>query len=84
MVSDQLDTLGDDQKTAIFFSLFSKELLSDLEYRFKINLNAEQKVEDVIEKMKEYLKGQRSIVLARYHLFTRRQQLGETFDEWMC
>lgn len=83
-MSDQLDTLGDDQKTAVFFNLFSKELLNDLEYRFKISIDAEQKVEEVIEKIKEYLKGQRSMVLARYNLFTRRQQQGETFEEWYC
>ena len=55
-----------------------------MEYRFKINIDAEQKVEDVIAKMKDYLKGQRSIVVARYNLFTRRQQMGETFDDWYC
>ena len=34
--------------------------------------------------MKEYLKGQRSMVLARYNLFTRRQQQGDTFEDWYC
>ena len=84
VVSDQLDTLSDPQKTAIFFSLFTKELLSDLEYRLKINVDADQKVDDVIAKIKEYLKGQRSMVLARYNLFTRRQQQAETFEDWYC
>ena len=55
-----------------------------MEYRFKINVNADQKVDEIIEKMKEYLKGQRSMVLARYNLFTRRQQQGETFEDWYC
>ena len=64
-VSDQLDALNDEQKTEIFFNLFSKELLSDLEYSFKITVNAEQKVDGIIEKMKTYIKGQRSMVLAR-------------------
>ena len=68
VISDQLDTLSDPQKTAIFFSLFTKELLSDMQYRFKIDIDADQKVEEVIAKIKEYLKGQRSMVLARYHL----------------
>ena len=84
VISDRLDTLPDKEKTAIFFSFFSKELLSDLEYRFKVNIDAEQKVEYVIEAMKTYLKGQRSIILARYSLFTRRQQYGETFEDWYC
>ena len=65
VVSDQLDTLAEEQKTAIFFSMFSKEFLSDLEYRFKINIDADQRVEEIIEKMKTYLKGQRSMVLAK-------------------
>ena len=52
MVRDQLDTLTDDQKTAIFFSLFTKELLSDLQYRFKMSVDADQKVEEVIDQMK--------------------------------
>ena len=34
--------------------------------------------------MKTYLQGQLSIVLARYNLFTRRQQQGETFEDWFC
>ena len=62
VVSDNLDSLSDKQKTAIFFSFFTKELLSDLEYRFKIDINADQKVEDVVESMKAYLKGQISII----------------------
>ena len=66
------------------FSLFTKELLSELEYRFKIDITANQKVADVLDKMITYLKGQRSMVLARYNLFTRRQQRGETFEDWYC
>ena len=34
--------------------------------------------------MKTYLKGQRSMVLARYNLFTRRQQQGQTSEGWNC
>ena len=64
--------------------MFTKDLLNDVEYRFKINVSAEQKVEEVIDAMKAYLKGQRSLILARYNLFTRRQQYGETFDDWYC
>ena len=79
-----METLTEQQQTAVFFSFFTKELLSDLEYRFKINITADQKVEDILETMKTYLKGQRSMVLARYNLFTRRQQYGETFQDWYC
>ena len=56
-ISDNLDTLTDKQQTAILFSFFTKELLSDMEYRFKINIEAEQTVEEVLEAMKTYLKG---------------------------
>ena len=55
-----------------------------MEYRFKINVDADQKVDDVITTIKEYFKGQRSMVLARYNLFTRRQQQAETFEDWYC
>ena len=83
MITEQLATLKDNEKTAIFLTMLSKELLEDLQYRFKIDIDADgQKVEDVIEAMKVYLKGQRSMVLARYNLFTRRQSQHETFDEW--
>ena len=82
VVNDQLHTLTEGQRTAIFFSLFTKELLSDLQYRFKMSVDADQKVEEVIDQMKAYLKEQRSIVLAMYNLFTCRQQQGETFDNW--
>ena len=81
VVSDQLDSLTDKQKTAIFFSLFSNELLSDLQYRFNMSVDADQKVEDVVEQMKTYLKGQHSIVVVRYNLFIRWQQQGESFDD---
>ena len=81
-ISDNLETVSDNQPTAILFSFFTRELLSDMEYRFKINIEAEQTVEEVLEAMKTYLKGQRSMVLARYNLFTRRQQMSETFEEW--
>ena len=84
VISDNLESLTDQQKTAVFFSFLTKELLSDLEYRFKINIDADQRVEDIFETMKTYLKGQRSMVLARYNLFTRRQQNGETFEDWYC
>ena len=63
---------------------FTKDLLSDLEYRFKVDIDADQKVEEVIEAMNSYLKGQISTILARYSLFTRKQQNGETFEEWYC
>lgn len=69
-ISDTLETLSDKQQTAILLSMFTKELLSDLEYRFKINIDTDQKVEDVLKAMKEYLMGQRSMLLARYNLFT--------------
>ena len=55
-----------------------------MQYRLKIDNDADQNVEEVIAKIKGYLKGQRSMVLARYHLFTRRQQQGETFEDWYC
>ena len=35
VISDNLNTLADQQKTAVLFSFFNKELLSDLEYRLK-------------------------------------------------
>ena len=81
-ISDNLDTLEEKQQTAILFSFFTKELLNDMEYRFKIDINGDQSVEEVLEQMKTYLKGQRSMILARYNLFTRRQQMSETFEEW--
>ena len=34
--------------------------------------------------MKTYLKGQRSFILARYNLLTRKQHHGETFEDWNC
>ena len=58
-ISDNLETLPDEQKTAIFFSFFTEELLIDVEYWFKLNLDADQKAEDIISAMKNYLKGQR-------------------------
>ena len=67
VISDNLDSLTDQQTTAVFFSFFTKELLNDLEYRFKINVDADRLVDDVITAMKTYLKGQRSIILARYN-----------------
>ena len=82
VISDNLETLTDQQKTAVFFSFFTKELLSNLEYRFKINIDADQRVEDIFDTMKTYLKGQRSMVLARYNLFTRKLQHGETFENF--
>ena len=83
-ISDNLESLSNKQQTAILFSLFTKELLCDLEYRFKIDIEANQTVKEVLEAMKVYLKGQRSMVLARYNLFTRRQQHGESFEDWYC
>ena len=76
VISDNLETLTDQQKTAVFFSFFTKELLGDLEYCFKINIDADQLADDIVTTMKDYLKGQRSMVLARYNLFRRRQQHG--------
>ena len=76
-----LGTLTELTKIAVFFRFFTNELLSDLEYRFKININADQKVMDIIDTMKTYLSGQRAMVLARYNLFTRRQSYGETFED---
>ena len=81
-ISDNLEALTDQQQTAILFSFFSKELLSDLEHRLKENIDVEQKVEEVMEAMKKHLKGQRSMVLARHNLSTRRQQKGESFEDW--
>ena len=45
VISDRLETLTDRQRTAVFFTFFTKELLSDMKYRFKIDTDADQKVE---------------------------------------
>ena len=63
-----------------FFTLLSKELFNDLPYKFKISIDTEQRVEDIVDKMKKYLKGLHYIVLARYNLFTRRQHGSESFE----
>ena len=55
IASAEVDTLSPQQQTAIFFSLFTKELLSDMEYRFKINLDADRNSNEVIDKMKSCL-----------------------------
>ena len=81
-ISDNLEVLTDQQQTAFFSVFFSKELLSGLEYRFKVNIDFEQKVGEVMAAIKKHLKGQRSLVLARYNLFARRQQQGENFEDW--
>ena len=67
-ISDTLETLSDEQHTAILFSIFTKELHSDVEYWFKVNTDTDRKMEDVLKAMKEYLAGQRSMVLARYNV----------------
>ena len=81
-ISDNLDSLEDKQQMAILFSFSAKESLSDMEYRFIIDMNADPTVEEVLDAMKTYLKGQRSMVLARYNLVTSRQKISETFEEW--
>ena len=48
MISDNLDALSEQHQTAILFSFFSKELLNDLEYRLKINVDVQQKVDEVV------------------------------------
>lgn len=68
--------------TSILFNFFSEELLSDLVYRSKINIDVEQNLEEVMGTIKKHLLGQRSIVLARYNLFTRRRPQGENFEDW--
>ena len=81
-ISENLEVMTDRQKTATFLGFFSKELLDDLENDFKIDISPEQKVEDVIEKIKKHLKSQRPMLLNRYRLFTRNQRSGETLDSW--
>ena len=71
-------------KKLLFFSFLTKELLNGLEYRFKNCNKADKKVEDVVESMKNYVKGQRSIIFDRYDVFTQRQQYEETFEDWHC
>ena len=83
-ISDNLEALTDQQQTAILFSFFSKEKLSYLQYRFKVKIEVKQKVDEVMETMKKHLKGKRSMVQDRYNLFTRRQQQGESFEDWYC
>ena len=50
----------------------------------QISINTDQTVAEVMDAMKTYLKGQISMVLARYNLFSRRQEAGETFEDWYC
>ena len=51
-ISDDLEALTDQRQIAILFGFLSKELLSDLEYWFKVNIYVEQKVNEVMEAMK--------------------------------
>lgn len=82
MISDNLEALTNQQKTAVLFSFFSKELLIAIEYWFKVNIDIKQKVDEVMEAMKTHLKRQRLIFLARHNLFTHRQQQCETLEDW--
>ena len=71
-----------EQKTAKFLGFFSTELLNDLEKDFKICLTPKQKLEDVLQTIKDHLKSQRPMLMNRYRLLTRNQHPGESFTDW--
>ena len=71
-----MESLSDKQQTAILLSLFSKELLSDLEYRFKIDIGAEQTVEDVLEAITLINKVGHAVVLATFIIHFSIQSFG--------
>ena len=82
MISEKMEEMEDSQKTAKLLGFFSTELLNDLEKDFKICLTPKQKLEDVMQTVKDHLKSQRPMLMTRYRLFTRNQHPGESFTNW--
>ena len=77
-----LDSLPANEQKAALMSLLDDEWSRTL--RYSIRLEPDGKIKDILDAMETYLRGQRSIVLDRREFYSRVQEPGESFDDFVC
>ena len=70
-------------KLSTFWSYCSDNFLNRIIYAIGIPQDTTDALETVIEKIRSYLKDQRSVVVDRYDLMRKRQDDGEDFDDFL-
>ena len=67
----------------VFRSYLSDDFNTRLTYAIGVPEDSELELKDIIEKIRTYLKNQTNVVIGRKELIERKQQEGETFDDFL-
>jgi len=79
----KLDKRKRDKQVTVFRSYLSDDFNTRLTYAIGVPEDSELELKDIIEKIRTYLKNQTNVVIGRKELIERKQQEGETFDDFL-
>ena len=83
MLLTGIDKANNERKKAVLRSLLDDEWFRIAKFAIDVQMDDENAtVETVIEKMQEYLRSQRNVVIDRKEFYCRNQQEDEKFDDY--
>ena len=79
-----IDKLSNDEQKAVLRSLLDDEWFRITKFALNINMDDDTiTIHTIIDKMKAHLRSQRNVVIDRKEFYSRNQQSGEKFDDYL-
>ncbi|XP_068208313.1 uncharacterized protein [Palaemon carinicauda] len=72
-----------EDQIATFWSFCKPDFLQRVRHAVEIPLDTALSLNEIIEQIKKYLKDQRNVAVDRYKLVRRKQDAGESFDDFL-
>ena len=79
----KLNEKSREDQVATFWTFCKPEFLQRIRHAVEIPLDTPLTLDQVLQKVKDYLKSQRNIAVDRYKLVRRKQETGESFDDFL-
>ena len=72
-----------EDQVASFWTFCKPEFLQRIRHAMDIPMDTELNLSEILNKIKKYLKDQRNVAVDRYKLVRRKQEAGESFDDFL-
>ena len=72
-----------EDQVAAFWSFCKPEFLQRIRHAMDIPMDTELSLNEILNKIRRYLKDQRNVAVDRYKLVRRKQEAGESFDDFL-
>ena len=80
----KLKTYDHQAQLGLLRSCLSADMLHTLQYTLDVGETSNKMVEEIIDLIREHVKKSRNVYLHRYDLMNRKQQEGESFDDYLA